>query len=95
MELRNTRPEAVGRWMDWFGVWAIYEPAAQLLVQQVQGFDLRAHVAAEVSLQRSLFEEEPTAAYDLQEGIAIIPVQGTISKAASSLGGASTVSLRR
>jgi signal peptide peptidase SppA len=77
----------------WFGLWSIYEPAAQQLLYAVQNLDLSAHLAA---LQERRSEESRTPYTVDQNGIATFQIVGTMLKQQSSFGGGtSTVQLRR
>lgn len=101
-QLTTHRPDNFRRLHDWFGVWAMYEPAAMGLYQQAGALDLRTHmadsqaaVADNPSNDRSR-HFDPASRWNNVDGIAVIQCSGTMMKYANSMGGGtSTVAIRR
>lgn len=77
---------------DWCGIWAIEPMHARLLFDAVQRVDLRAHMQAEPPKLQSAIEKVPA-----RDGrnVAVIRIAGSMMKSQSSMGGTSTVQLRR
>lgn len=92
--LTTTRPRDFARLADWFGVWSIEEQAGRALSERLQSLDLRIHVDG-VLAAAPLHTVTGTPLYTIQDGVAVLLLQGTLLKYASSLGGTSTVELRR
>ncbi len=86
---------AFGRISDWCGLWAIEPLAAYALAEAIRRVDLNLHVQKAQEhppkLQSSL--EKYPARHG--QSIAVIKIAGTMMKSASSMGGASTVQIRR
>lgn len=80
------------RLADYAGVWAIEPQAGSALLERVKSIDLAAHVAtSRASYQRTEFRTTQIG----KSKIAVIPIAGSMMKAATSFGGASTVEIRR
>lgn len=80
------------RLSDWTGLWAIEPRAFDSLVSQLQRIDLAAHAAQPPMGIRSALEKVPARN---GQSLAVIKVTGTLMKSQSSLGGTSTVQMRR
>ena len=82
---------------DWLGLWAMEPVAFEQLVQTLKRIDLVSHVRlmteAKIPVVRSQLEK--TAPDRSGNSIAIIKVTGTMMKSQSSMGGTSTVQIRR
>lgn len=88
------RPQHFGRMADWFGVWSIEETAGRALFEQIQRIDLKLHVQDALSAA-PVSENTGLPLYTIDQGVALIALDGPIMKHASSFGGASTVETRR
>lgn len=76
---------------DYFGVWAIEESRFRGLVDAVREMDLAAHINASERIG-----VEGGYSYRLEKGVAIIRIEGTLMRHASSLGDStSTIAARR
>jgi len=84
----------IPRLHDWLGCWAIEQSACELLLSEIRGMDWISHLAS----------YKPTMSTDIGvsmvpgvdgKSVAVIPMVGTLTKGRSSLGGTSTVMLRR
>ncbi len=80
------------RLADWVGPWSIYPPAFDVLVATANRIDLSAHVAQEPPPLKSAMEKQPGRG---GQSSAIIKMMGSLMKSQSSMGGTSTVQLRR
>lgn len=78
---------------DWLGTWAMEPRAFELMVQALRRIDLIAHVNQPPTAMLSAMEKTPPARNG--QSIAIIKMAGTLMKSQSSMGGTSTVQLRR
>jgi len=84
---------------QYFGIWAILEDVFRAAVSRVERLDLRAHVleglaADSAGAVTAASRSEPRYALT-REGVAIIPVRGTLTKYDSSFAETSTVRLRQ
>jgi signal peptide peptidase SppA len=82
------------RLTDWFGLWAIENSAGRALWEQIQRLELHVH-AQEHAQVTALPADSRRAAYQVRDGVAVIPLEGTLLKHRSSLGGTSLVETRR
>src|SRR5437868_4955339 len=80
------------RLMDYVGLWSVEEAKFSLLCQLAKSLDLRAHIQ----------QHEPPIVAAIQKeqipngkSIAVIQATGLLMKSASSMGGTSTIQLRR
>lgn len=80
------------RLSDWVGPWSIYPAAFDVLVARARQIDLQAHIAEEPPKLQSALEKIPARN---GQSVAVIKVMGTLMKSQSSMGGTSTVQLRR
>lgn len=80
------------RLSDWTGLWAMEPRAWDLLVERIRSIDLAAHMGQPPPAMKSALEKIPARG---GQSIGIIKVMGTMMKSQSSLGGTSTVQLRR
>ena len=83
---------AFARLSDWLGLWSMEPRSFAMLAEGLRRMDLAAHVAAPpvpVSASTELVQSRDGS------NVAIIRLTGTLMKAASSLGGTSTVQVRR
>lgn len=76
---------------QWFGVWAMEERAAESLAAKLQSMDLTAHFAAVKHSPPS----RDVAYRMLDDNIAMLEINGTMTKRGSSLSGGGTVQTRR
>lgn len=80
------------RLSDWIGLWAMEEMAFQTLVEIVRRIDLAAHMEDDPPPLKSALEKVPARK---GKSIAVVNISGTMMKSQSSLGGTSTVQMRR
>lgn len=85
---------------EYCGVWAMEERAAQALWDHARLADLAAHVAeagrrADAGPEAGAASAVERVAAGRGQTVAVVPVVGTLMKQRSSLGGTSTVQLRR
>lgn len=78
---------------DWLGIWAMEPRCFEMMVEAIRRIDLVAHVGHEPPPLKSAIEKTP--ANRNGQSVAIIKVAGTLMKSQSSMGGTSTVQLRR
>lgn len=77
---------------EYFGVWAVQEKPFLAMVEHVRALDVEAHVAQ----QRSAARSAANRSFDVVDGVAVIPLSGTLMKQVSSLSrNVSTVQARR
>jgi signal peptide peptidase SppA len=100
MPFELTLPRSEDLWFsrlqDWFGVWSIEDAAGEALFQQLQAPTLAQHIREGVlALQAERRSEDSTLLYQVQDGIAVLTISGTLMKATSSFGGPSTVAYRK
>lgn len=81
------------RLSDWLGVWAMEEIAFRSMVEILGRIDLFAHTSEKPPEIKSAMEK--TQSRGNSQSIAIIKMAGTLMKSQSSMGGTSTVQLRR
>ncbi len=84
-----------GRISDWFGLWCIEPLAAHALAEAIRRVDLNLHVQQsqdDPPKLKSAMEKHPARH---GQSIAVIKIAGSMMKAESSMGGASTVQARR
>jgi len=77
---------------NWCGDWAILPEYGRALFDEVSRMDLASHIAANIG--RDIKSQEPVTRID-GNGVMVIDIVGTLQKEASSLGGTSSVMLRR
>lgn len=91
-----TLPDDVEQISDlgqYYGDWAIEETAARGIHAHLMTMDLSAHIRAQ---QRRLDQGAEAASYEVVDGVAIVEIQGMITKRGSSLSGfPGTVRMRR
>lgn len=80
------------RLSDWLGLWAMETQAFEFLVEQLRRVDLVSHVSTAPPPIVSALEKTPGKN---SQSIAIVKMMGTLMKSQSSMGGTSTVQLRR
>lgn len=83
------------RLSDWAGIWAMESRAFQSLVQAVRQIDLAAHIRHVSDSPPKLMSAVEKLPTKNGQTIAIVRVMGTLMKGQSSMGGTSTVQLRR
>jgi signal peptide peptidase SppA len=77
---------------QYFGAWAMEESRFLGLLQTIEKTDLSSHFAARLPMA----DVEGASVYEVQDGVAIIPIKGMMTKYGSSLGNAtSTIATRR
>lgn len=81
--LETARPD-YSRLDDYFGLWSIYEPAFNGLFDLVARTDLNQHVAA-AAIKRVESSSNPAPYQVTADGVAIIPIRGSLMKAQSSM----------
>lgn len=92
--LETSRP-SFARLHDWFGFWAMHEPQAVGLFNQVRRTDLKLHVGNSLAAVTAP-KERDRLLYSVEDGVAIIEIVGTMMKYSDSFGdGASTILARR
>ena len=80
---------AFNRLSDYLGLWAMNPLHFDALWRHAHALDMRAHMLEAVAVKSSL-QKSPNG-----RGVAIIQATGVLMKSASSLGGTSTIQLRR
>ncbi len=81
------------RLADWFGIWCMEPQAMAGHISMLRSIDLVAHMReTEPPKMESTIEKIPARN---GQSLAIVKIMGTMMKSASSMGGASTVQLRR
>jgi protease-4 len=80
------------RLADWCGLWSMEPLTLGALVEQLRRIDLAAHVHQQPLPLKSAAEKVPARG---GQSIALIKVIGTMMKSQSSMGGTSTVQIRR
>lgn len=80
------------RLSDWVGLWSIEPRAFDLLTSAVRHLDFAAHVQGPPVEVMSALEKMPARN---GQSIAVVRIAGTMMKSQSSMGGTSTVQLRR
>jgi len=86
------QPEQV-KWSNYGGLWCIEPTRFRQMVNHVNSMNLAAHIASQHPRSFAIGEQR----YQSIEGgsIAVIDIQGTMTKAGSSLGGGGTVEARK
>ena len=97
--LSNLVPRSA-RLLDYFGVWAMEESAFRAAVECLNDGRLYDHIVGHGQLpdfvDAEILEAEPTRGFEvLDGGVALIRVEGKMMKHESSLGGTSTVGVRK
>ncbi len=80
------------RLSDWAGLWAMEPMAFGVMVESLRRVDMKEHFRERPPELKSALEKIPAKG---GQSIALIKVMGTMMKSQSSMGGASTVQLRR
>jgi len=80
---------------QFFGVWAIYEQHGEALYSLATGLDLSIHLQSPQAAAARERGANPAVPYVTSDGIAVIEMDGALQKQESSLGGTSTVGLRK
>jgi signal peptide peptidase SppA len=82
---------------EYFGAWAIYEPPFRALCERVEVLDLKAHVQQQMAAGGGKGALRGAAGdYTIEDGVAIIELNGPLMKMTSSFsGGSSTVIARQ
>jgi signal peptide peptidase SppA len=84
------------RLTDWFGVWAIETTAGRSLWEQIQRLELHVHVRDHAQTPGdAAAADKRRGPYAVVDGVAVLPLEGTLLKHRSSLGGTSLVETRR
>jgi signal peptide peptidase SppA len=84
------------RLSEWFGAWAVLPERAESLWAAIQNTDWPAHFAAFASAPKPTADSGlMTVAGKGDKSIAVIPLVGDLMKSRSSMGGTSTVQVRR
>lgn len=80
---------------QYFGPWAMSPERFWAEVEHVQKLNLSLHLSSEAVASVRNRNSSGTASYELQDGIALFDVSGKLMKQESSMGGTSTVAMRR
>ncbi len=92
----DTHGMQVPHFDQYFGLWAILEEPFRAAADRLKGFDLRVHMDSEAVKAAVVAGSREAGDYEVQQGVALIDVAGTLMKQASSFSrGSSTVQIRQ
>lgn len=78
----------------WFDLWLMHEPAFFGLAQMVEQMNISVHLDA-VEQARAAGDGLGSAPVEIRDGVAIVPIMGTLMKHASSMGDATSTVVAR
>lgn len=93
--MRDLTVPAFARLTDFFGLWAIEPTAGNALASMLGGLDLAAHVRQGIARPVPVVSTTEMIPGGNDKRVAVIKAVGTLMKGQSSLGGTSTIQLRR